>query len=283
MRYCFLFITVVFLSGACSDMLSEKDVMVKVGEKVLLRSDVEKNVPKGFSSADSLLFTENYVKQWTKNVLIYDIALVNLEKEMKNIDQLVETYRYSLIRQRYLEKLIQEKLVANIGEDEKKQYYENNKSLFLLGKPIIKGLFLKIPVDAPGLSDVKKWYMDSSVSTMEKIEKYSFQNANMYECFYDRWIEFENFLNNIPLSISNANLFLRSNKHILVSDDSFCYLLNIQDFIPGGAVAPYDYVEDRVLEMLINLEKQRFLESLENELYINAVSSGDVKNFTELQ
>ena len=57
---------------------------------------------------------------------------------------------------------------------------------------------MKIPVDAPGLTDVKKWYKSTDVASLEKIEKYSVQNATIYEYFYDKWVDFDEVMDNIP-------------------------------------------------------------------------------------
>jgi hypothetical protein len=58
------------------------------------------------------------------------------------------------------------------------------QNLFLI-KTLYKGLFLKVPADAPNLSEVKTWYKSGNVASLEKIEKYSIQNAAIYEYFFD--------------------------------------------------------------------------------------------------
>lgn len=64
---------------------------------------------------------------------------------------MVEEYRRSLVRYRYQERLVEEKLKTDIRESDKLNYYEENQKKFILDKGLIKGLFLKIPVDAPDL------------------------------------------------------------------------------------------------------------------------------------
>ena len=145
----------------------------------------------------------------------------------------------------------------------------------------MKGLFLKIPVDAPGLSDVKGWYRSTSEASLEKIEKYSVQNASIYDYFYDKWVDFDQVMDNIPVHVSNANDFLKANKFVEVSDSTYCYLLNIKEYLPVGSVAPYDYASAQIVEMLTNLRKVEFLRKFEEELYNDAVRSGDVKFYTE--
>ncbi|GHU59766.1 hypothetical protein FACS189411_16930 [Bacteroidia bacterium] len=256
-------------------------MLAKVKDRSLTRDEVERIIPKGSSPADSLLIAESYVKKWVKDALVYEVALRNLSDEKAEIDQLVDDYRYSLLRYRYQERLIKEKLSANIRESDKINYYEEYQKKFTLDNGLIKGLFLKIPLDAPGLSDVKTWYKSSSLESLEKIEKYSVQNAIFYDYFYDKWVDIDDVVSNIPIHLSDARNFLRSNKSMDVSDSSYCYLLNIKEYLPAGTIAPYEYAEPRIVEMLLNQRKMNFLKNFEDELYEDAVKSGDVVFNTE--
>ena len=266
MRIVFMFLTFVVLLGACkgSQPADTTDVLVSVKGRTLNRSEVNKLIPRGISSADSLLLAEGFTKKWVKDVLVYDVALRNLGDEKEEVDKLVE-----------------EKLKTDIRESDKLNYYEENQKKFILDKGLIKGLFLKIPVDAPGLTDVKKWYKSTDVASLEKIEKYSVQNATIYEYFYDKWVDFDEVMDNIPIHVSNPNAFLKANKYVEVADSSYCYLLNIKEYLPSGSVEPYDYASSHVTEMLVNQRKVEFLKKFEDELYNDAIRSGDVEFHSE--
>jgi parvulin-like peptidyl-prolyl isomerase len=252
------------------------DVLAKVKDRTLIREEVLRMIPKGASSADSLLIAESFIKKWVKDALVYDVALRNLNDEKEEIEQLVEAYRYSLFRYRYQEQLIKEKLSADIRVTDRINYYEENQKKFILDKGLIKGLFLKIPADAPGLSDIKIWYKSSSVESLEKIEKYSIQNAIFYDYFYDRWVDFDDVMSNIPIHIGSTNNFLKNNKTLELSDSSYCYLLNIKEYLPIGSLTPYEYAEPQIIEMLINQRKMEFLRNFEEDLYQDAIKRGDV-------
>lgn len=284
MKYCFIFIAFVSLLCSCKGAQSgnDADLLVKVKDRVLERSEIKRQIPRGLSSVDSLLFAENLEKKWVKDILVYDVAMRNLDGDGKlEVDKLVEEYRHSLIRYRYQEQLIRERLSSDFQESDKLSYYEENQKKFVLDKALVKGLFLKIPADAPGLSDVKEWYKSTSEASLEKIEKYSVQNASIYDYFYDKWVDFDQVMDNIPVRVSNANVFLKANKFVEVSDSTYCYLLHIKEYLPVGSVAPYDYASAQIVEMLTNLRKVEFLKEFEEELYNDAIKSGDVKFYTE--
>ena len=253
------------------------DVLVSVEGHSLLRSEVESVIPRTLSSADSLLVAESYAKKWVKDVLVYDVAEENLGEEMADVERLVEAYRHSLIRYRYQEQLVRERLSAEIRESDVLNYYETNQKKFELKTNLVKGLFLKVPIDAPGLTDLKRWYKSDDASAVEKIDKYSLQNAAIYDYFYDKWMDFEDVMENIPMQLSNPSAYLKANKTLEVSDSSYCYLLNIRDYIPAGQIAPYDYVQPQIMDMLLAQRKQKFLRDFEEELYNDAIRDGKVR------
>ncbi len=120
-----------------------------------------------------------------------------------------------------------------------------------------------------------------SKSALEKIEKYSVQNATLYDYFYDRWVDFNAIMENIPLRVSDPNAFLKANKFVEVADSSYFYLLNISEYLPSGSVAPYDYANTRIIEMLINQRKMDFLRKFEEDLYNDAIRKGKAKVISE--
>lgn len=277
-RVYFILLTLSVSLFACKKAIQtdEPDALVKVNDRILTRNEVESLIPKGTTSADSLLLAESYIKKWIKDELVLKIAQRNLGSDKETIDKLVDAYRRSLLRYRYQEKLIQEKLSDEIQESDVLTYYDTNKEKFVLDKNLIKGLFLKVPADAPNLSEVKTWYKSGNVASLEKIEKYSIQNAAIYEYFFDKWVDFDEIRNNIPNQISNPESFLRTNKILEVTDSSFCYFLNIRQVLLKGQVEPFEYAEPRIREILINQRKLDFIKEFEEELYNDALDGGDV-------
>ncbi len=274
----FVFAASFILAGCQSKQSVEKgDVIAKLGRRTISRAELTTLMPKHLTTADSLIWTESYVKQQLKNELIYEVALRNLDDDNRTeIDRLVEAYRRSLIQYKYQEQLTKERLSSSISEEDKQRYYEENKHDLLLDHCLVKGLFLKIPVNAPNLGEVKKWYRSPLEASIEKIEKYSVQNAAIYEYFYDKWISFGEIMDNIPMKVTNESEFLQTHSFIETTDSSFCYLLNINEYILKGNVAPFDYANNQITDLLINQRKVKFLKDFEDDLYNDAVRKGDI-------
>lgn len=265
--------------GSCSKNTTteQKGTLVKINERTLTKEDVLSVLPKKLSSADSLLWAESYIKQWVKDNLVYDVALQNLDDDNRaEIDRLVDSYRRSLVRYRYQEQLVHERLSANITDEEKRKFYDENQDQFVLDHSLVKGLFLKIPIDAPNLDEVKKWYRSTSEASIEKIEKYSVQNALVYDYFYDKWVSFDEVVANIPIKVTNETEFLRTHSFVETADSCYCYLLNIEEYVAKGKIAPFEYANTQISDMLVNQRKVQFLKNFEEELYNDAIRDGNV-------
>lgn len=285
MKILFFYIIVLFCSFACTkpQVTDNADVLVKLNDRMLYKRDLNTVIPKGISSADSLLIAESYIKKWVKEGLVLEVSRRNMDDEQSDIEKLVEDYRNSLMRYRYQEKLVKEKLSAEIKESDKVQYYEENPKKFLLDKNLIKGLFLKIPIDAPNLSQVREWYKSNKEVSIEKIEKYSVQYASIYEYFFDKWVDFDDVMDNIPEHIANPVSFLKNNKTLEVKDSLYYYFLNIKQYLPEGSTAPYDYAEPEIQDILVNQRRLEFLKNFEDELYNDAIRKNKVTYYSEKQ
>ncbi|MDR1222838.1 MAG: peptidyl-prolyl cis-trans isomerase [Tannerella sp.] len=274
----------VFIFFACGKSGFEQstgEVLVRVKDKVLTREEVESLIPKNLSFADSLVRAESIVKKWAIDVLMDEVAYQNVGNEKAEIDKLVNEYRRSLMRHRYQEYIIRDRVSADISEYDQMKYYEENKQQFILSQNLIKGLFLKVPVDAPGLENVRKWYVSESEESLEKIEKYGIRNAIIYDYFYDHWVNFGDVMAKIPHRIANPAQFLRVNNHLEVSDSTHVYFLNISDKLLIGNPAPFDYVQTQIQTMLVNKRKIDYLREFGENLYRDAVKNGTVKIMTE--
>lgn len=276
----FIFTLIVILASACSTKNESApnpgdEALVSVNGKTLYRYELDHIIPNDLNATDSTLAAEAYIKLWIKEELMYKKALGNLNDE-KRIDELVENYRQSLTIFTYQEQLLNERLTKTIGDNELEEYYNKNSDKFDLQTNIIKGLFLKVPRTSPQLEDLKKWYKTPTDKAVENIEKYTLQNAVIYDYFYNRWVDFDDVANNIPTPITDTKLFLQKNKYFETQDSAYVYMLNIKEYSLAGSTAPFEFVKGEILDILLNQKKEGFIKNFENELYENAIKKNEI-------
>ena len=284
MKHFLLFFLIIILFTACIRFgisSTQEGILAKVNDRVITSDEIISKIPKGLSPSDSLMRAESVLKKRIIELLMDDVAYQNIGNEKAEIEKLVNEYRRSLIRHRYQERIVYDKVSATIRESDYIAYYEANKGQFILNVNLIKGLFLKVPSAAPGLDNIRKWYRSRTDESLEKIDKYSLQNAIIYDDFYDRWVDFEEVMEKIPRHISSPGQFLKVNDHLEVSDSAYVYLLNISDHLLVGSIAPFEYVKPQVYNMLVNRQKIDYLRMFGEKMYLDAVKNGKVKLITE--
>ena len=200
MRITGLLLVSLFFCAACTDSHDHrgKTPLVEVNGNFLYKEDLQSVLPAGLSKDDSLLFAERYIRDWAEDLLLYEKAQNNIP-DNEEIEKLVGNYRRALIMHTYQQELIGQRLSNEIPEQELAEYYEKNKELFKLDRPLVKGLFIKVPLTAPQIANVRKWYKSDAQEAVEHLEKYSFQNAVKYEYFYNKWVPLSEVLDMIPL------------------------------------------------------------------------------------
>ena len=235
-----------------------KTPLVEVSGEFLYKEDLQAALPLNISKDDSVLFAEHYIRNWIEDALLFDKAEGNIPDNDK-ISKLVENYRRALIMHTYQEELVNQKLANDISEEEINAYYEKNKELFRLDNPLVKGLFIKVPLSSPDLGNVRVWYRKNNQDVIEKLEKYSLRNAVSYDYFYDRWTSVPDVAAKIPLKVldTDAN-YLDKNRNVEVKDTAFCYFLHIEDFLGKDKQKPLDFARDEIKEILINLKRVEY-------------------------
>ncbi len=277
MKVIFAFILLSLLAFfGCNQKPEEagKGVIVTVNNSKLTKSELEANIQDGTSKEDSLIVAENYIRSWVQDILMYDVAKQNVADKAE-IEKLVENYRRSLIIYRYQEQLVQEKVSKTISQEEISKYYKENINNFDLDVPLVKGILLKIPINAPQINYVREWYKSKKQQDIEKLDKYIVKNAVSYDDFHERWIDWNIIKDKLPNNNLDVNILEK--KFIELQDSSFCYFLNIQSFLLPGSTEPEEYAENYIREILVNQKKANFLKNMENDLYENALKKGKIK------
>jgi hypothetical protein len=262
-------------SGATSD---DRISLAKVGSEVIYLDEAVQGMPQGLSAKDSSAYIQQFLKNRVKELLLYDKAVKNLPQG-KDIDELVENYRRSLVIYAYQQQVLNEKMQNDITDTEIQVFYENNRDRFIAGHDLIKGIFIKIPKSAPDLSKLKRLYKNSSNEAFSQIEKICVQNGGQFEYFYDRLVIMDDILDQLSYDTGKNSDFLRTRSTLDVVVGEFEYLLYVDDFVLAGSTAPLEYVRDEVRNIVVNTRKTEFIHRFEQDLLREAEKKGKITYF----
>ncbi len=240
--------------------------VAKVNNKYLYLSEIRDIIPNKSSKEDSVILANNYINQWITKQLLLHKAEINLTENEKDISKLIDDYRTSLLIYRYKQKLLDQKLNIEISDSDIEEYYNKYKFNFTLNHHIVKALYIKLPKNAPGLKSIRKLYKSDKASDMEEVEEYCLLNAKKFDSFNDKWIPAETLFSRLPTKIENKEKYIKKTSHIEEEDEEYIYFVKIKDYKIINNIAPIEYVEGDVKEILKNKRKIEFEAQLEREL-----------------
>ena len=139
-----------------------------------------------------------------------------------------------MLQQSYL----RQKLDTLVEDNEIEEYYKDNQSNFVLGEPLMKGLFIKIPTSAPEIYKLRQWYRSDNTENIKKLEGYCFRYAAVYDHFNEGWVNLNEVLRMIPSGELYVNA-IESRKYLEIRDNENFYFLNIKEIAPEGTVSPF--------------------------------------------
>ena len=265
----------LYLLIGCENEKNKDNVIVSVDGYQFTYADLENKLSADLSKEDSINLSEYLIQTWVNDVLLYNIAQSNIIDNEK-IEREVDAFRKQLILSEYESYIINEKISDKFTEDELISFYDENKRFFVLDETIIRGIFLKIPKDAPKLKEMKKEFRSFNDDNIETIEKYALQYAIIYDYFPETWINLESVLSKIPIETDKAEKFLKENKYIDYNDSEYVYFVNITGIYRKGEIQPYEYALPRVKELLIYRKRKEFIQNFTTELLDDALKKGRV-------
>lgn len=275
---CFLFTFALLLAGCTASYDHKgKTPVVQVGKDFLYREDLEAVMPVNLGKEDSVRFAEEYIKNWLEDALLYDKAEGNIS-DNDRINKLIESYRRALIVHAYQDALVKQELADSVTDEEVERYYEQNKGLFVAEAPLVQGLYLKVPLHAPHLNQVRGWYKKNSQEAIDRLEKYSVANAVSYEYFYDHWKTVKSIQSRMPLpdAAETDPAYFVKNKNIEVKDTAYCYFLHVENVVQKNEQLPLEHARTGIKETLINLKRVEFINKVKEDLYREATEDKSI-------
>ena len=264
---------------ACKEQSKQpqaSEVVAEYNGKQLLRSELPQELT-AIKTSDSLVLLNAYVQKWIEREVLLEAAELSLSEEQKNKDQLIEEYKNSLIIYDYQQALIKQKLDTGVSEQAILDYYNQNNSIFLLKKNIVKIRYVKIDKKRADLNKLKKWMQNPSPDNDVMLQAYAEKQAENFS-IDSNWLYLDDIVKEIPLDENyNQQRFLHNNKFISLEENGMLYLLYIVDFRIKDAVSPIEFERDKIRDIILYQRKLTFLKDHQAELLKSAQANGKIK------
>lgn len=266
--------TLLWHCGKGEGEKKEDKLLARVYDRNLYLSELEGVVPEGTITSDSALLISAYIQRWLREQLMMYEAERNIPKDL-DIDELVRSYRASLVRFNFEEQLIAEKLDSTVSEDELRAYYENNKDQFQLASTILKCLVLTISTKAPQSEINKLWYSHNPADEA-KLNAFAKQWASLALLDSEKWYTLQEVSALLPKGTLTAENAV-SRRDGTLSDGDFRYYYRVIEAVQGKTTAPFDYAKDQTLKIILHKRKQELLERWKEDLYQKEMRRENIK------
>lgn len=272
-------LTLSLIAGGCSPKESlsenEEDILVVVGDSALRLSEVERKIPGGLSAEDSIEMFHSFADRWIESRVLEEVAEENVV-DLDRIDRMTEAYRNRLIVDEYLRKM-EEGARKEPKRSDIETYYLQYGDSMRLEQPLVKGIFLKTTASSKDIDNIRKLIFSATESDIDELEKIGLKEATGYEYFADRWVEWSDMSQQIPVRIEDADSFLKDNHHFEISHQGMTYFLNILDYVPSGEMMPREFALSQISEILTDRLSVSYRKNLLKSIYRKAMKDGKLK------
>jgi len=270
MKYFLPVLMLLFLTGCSKNPVkSTEKPLARVYDKYLYPNDLNGVVPVGISSTDSASVVKDFIEKWIRNQLLLNKAEINLTDGEKDVQAQIENYRSSLLIYAYQQSYLRQELDTVVGDQEIENYYKENQSNFVLGEPLMKGLFIKLPAKAPEMYKLRQWYRSDDAENIKRLEGYCFKYAAVYDHFNEGWVNLNEVLRMIPSGEMYKNN-LENRRYLEIKHNENFYFLNIKEIAPEGTVTPFDLVKNDIHYIILNKRKVQLINELDASIYSDA-------------
>ena len=277
-----IFWIVLAMLASCrtiSRFLHDDEIVAEVDGVLLYRSDLDKVLPLGLPQEDSIRLAAQYINSWASDQVFLSIAEEQLSKVEKDVTKELEAYRKALLKYRYEQLYVNERLDTAVSADKVQQYYDENAGKFILDRPVVKARFLSISSKSPMKDQIKKKMSSSESSDVLEADSLAYSAAMKFLTWEGRWIDINTLM--LEFGVDQVTLLSRKKGNWIEYTDTtgILNIAYIEAMKDKGAMAPVEYSTPAIKDMIVSVRKQELINSLEQNLLEDARRNGKFKTY----
>lgn len=256
--------------GDTANELFKGEVVARVGEHRLHRSQLESYIPSGVSSEDSVGLAQQYIRAWAEDLLLLEMADEQLSKEEKDVSEDLENYRRALLKYRYEQLYINQRLDTLVTEEEVEAYYNANPDKFILERPVVKARYMIIPADSRSLKEIRKLMSSDDDTEVLEAESLAYTAAIKYGDLSESWVDIITLAQELGTDYQSLTGAIKNQFAELPDDAGNLRIAYIADMVQQGKTAPVEFCAERIRDIILNTRKHVLTASLEQDLLEDA-------------
>lgn len=259
---------------AISEFFDKEEVVAEVGQAKLRKSELDRVVPAGLPAEDSVRLARQYINTWALDQVFLNVAEQQLSKSEKDVTRELEAYRTSLLKYRYEQLYVNERLDTAVSDDAVQEYYETHSSKFILQRPVVKARFLSISEDSPMLKTIRKKMSSDEVEDIIEADSLAFSSAFKFTTWNNEWIDAAVMAREFGQDYASVLSGVSKGWNERTDTSGVVNAAYVTEIVPKGAMSPLEYSTPFIKDMIISARKQALVSALEHDLLEDARVNG---------
>lgn len=252
-------------------------LLARVHQKELYLSELDGMFPKNASGEDSTLIIQAFINRWSRETVLQWEAERNLPSDL-NIDRLVRDYRASLVSNHYEEVLVGLRLDSSISQQQLEEYYEANKSQYLLERPIVRCLLIRVPYPVQEEEELQGLWNNGKVTDTTALSNYCERFAEVALLEPDAWYSLDDISEQLPKgTLTTENVSAK--REFSLQEGSFRYYFRLLEVKPRLEIAPLSYVKGQARNVLLHNRKRKVLEEAREEIFERELRRSNIETY----
>ena len=264
-----------FSCKTITSFVHDGKVVAKVGSHRLYESELSAYIPNSASPEDSTRLALQYINTWASDMVFNDVAEKELSKTEKNVTKELEDYRRSLIKYRYEQKFINQRLDTAVTYGQIEKYFEDHKENFRLRLPIAKARFICISADSPNLGVIRKKIASEKDADRVELDSLAYSSALRYTDFGGQWVDMVKLSNEFGTDYGTVMSSMKNGMVEIPDGNGNLDIAYVGSMIRAGETGPVEYYRERIKDIILSSRKQALLSGLERDLLENARNHED--------
>ena len=197
-----------------------------------------------------------------------------LSKAERDVTVELEDYRKSLLKYRYEQLYVNERLDTSVSHEHIEEYYLSHSDKFILERPILKARFLNIAADSPSLKPIRKKMSSMEANDLVEADSLAFSSAIKFTTWSDSWIDVAVLAREYLMDYSDVLSGMNKGWIEVVDTTGQMKLTFVTEMMPKGKVAPLEFCEEKIKDIIISARKQSLIMNLEQDLLNDARENG---------
>lgn len=255
---------------------SKDAVVAKVGERSLLKSEMDELLHSGVSPTDSAAIVDGFTINWIRERLMISEAEKYVAADI-NINQLVDDYRSSLLVYNYEKRIVDEQLDTIISVQEMTDYYNLHKNQYLLSHPIAKCIIAKIPENNADIKILASALKKSDLTEAIFLIK---EHAVYHQLDTSQFMTLEDIRSILPKEISDIDRW-KSNNMYTEKIKGYQYFVKIIKIYDENTIPPFEYIKVKINKTILSERKIQLLKSFRDHLYEKGLKNKEFEIFNQ--